>query len=135
MRPITRLSCISSLSYIKPQLIASSLWYRLCCISSLSYIKPQLIKCKIGKPCCCISSLSYIKPQLVAVSSVFVLVVFLPYPTSNRNSDLCNFSIGTLYFFLILHQTATICVCLMRLTGCISSLSYIKPQPNTRNPL
>ena len=35
----------------------------------------------------CISPLSYIKPQLIVVPLHLFLVVYLLYPTSNRNSE------------------------------------------------
>ena len=99
--------CISSLSYIKPQLHERRLHHSDGCISSLSYIKPQLFASLIPLAVCCISSLSYIKPQLRVCVHVTCNVVFLPYPTSNRNKVSIVGSPLQLYFFLILHQTAT----------------------------
>ena len=84
---------------------------RECCISSLSYIKPQLYLFAIVNAFCCISSLSYIKPQLVLLSTMKYQVVFLPYPTSNRNPSPGVNLEAQLYFFLILHQTATSTSC------------------------
>gem|GEM_PF-3998256 len=40
----------------------------------------------------CISSLSYIKPQLSSMLRYFSNVVFLPYPTSNRNAGTWTYS-------------------------------------------
>ena len=56
-------SCLSSCSYIKPQLR-----YRIhtryeSCLSSCSYIKPQLADCYTAWSLSCLSSCSYIKPQ------------------------------------------------------------------------
>ena len=56
-------SCISSVSYIKPQLLATFFFFRSCCISSVSYIKPQ---------------------QSDRISTV-TGVVYRPFPTSNHN--------------------------------------------------
>ena len=57
------------------------------CISSFSYIKPQL-ECFAG---CwwlrCISSFSYIKPQQLFVNHFFGRVVYHPFPTSNHNNE------------------------------------------------
>ncbi len=78
--------CISSLSYIKPQLYEPLNYDKGCCISSLSYIKPQPCLLFLIKSRRCISSLSYIKPQLSVTLYASAKVVFLPYPTSNRNS-------------------------------------------------
>ena len=58
--------------------------------------------------CCCISPLSYIKPQLIPRRSNFLRVVFLLYPTSNRNKNREMLTVAVLYFSFILHQTATI---------------------------
>ena len=56
-------SCISSVSYIKPQLAVATLQSCLGCISSVSYIKPQQSAHKALSMDSCISSVSYIKPQ------------------------------------------------------------------------
>ena len=57
------------------------------CISSLSYIKPQQKRAGRDIYVSCISSLSYIKPQPPLSYGLEYIVVFLPYPTSNRNSS------------------------------------------------
>ena len=57
------ISCISPLSYIKPQPLRRWSALRLRCISPLSYIKPQPVRASPGLSSCCISPLSYIKPQ------------------------------------------------------------------------
>ena len=121
-----------------------------CCISSYSYIKPQLFIVSSNKfwvvylliptsnrnagvygtqirtlyiflflhqtatnlwnepfQCRCISSYSYIKPQLGNGAWLSMMVVYLLIPTSNRNNTVkCKFKI-LLYIFLFLHQTAT----------------------------
>ena len=59
------ISCISFVSYIKPQLHKSHPYSGVCCISFVSYIKPQPILCTGGFDKCCISFVSYIKPQRI----------------------------------------------------------------------
>ena len=55
------------------------------CISSVSYIKPQL-QCYVHSQLwCCISSVSYIKPQPKMLKLTMRMVVYRPFPTSNHN--------------------------------------------------
>ena len=77
--------CISSVSYIKPQqaLVVIHLLYS--CISSVSYIKPQHKPTVCGTFCRCISSVSYIKPQHTKAYIRYLVVVYRPFPTSNHN--------------------------------------------------
>ena len=56
--------CLSSCSYIKPQLRVNKIVGISSCLSSCSYIKPQPIKYHLLLVFCCLSSCSYIKPQL-----------------------------------------------------------------------
>ena len=56
------------------------------------------------------------------------LVVYLLYPTSNRNSLALRLKTSLLYISFILHQTATQCNEILSELCCISPLSYIKPQ-------
>ena len=99
------------------------------CISSLSYIKPQQSGLEDG------ADLVVFLPYPTSnrnTSSLYLdsfWVVFLPYPTSNRNECYRNPNFEPLYFFLILHQTATKKLWMLNKLSCISSLSYIKPQP------
>ena len=81
----SRFCCISSVSYIKPQpfIIGNSI--HTCCISSVSYIKPQLSVKSRPVAMCCISSVSYIKPQLRRIFKLLLQVVYRPFPTSNHN--------------------------------------------------
>ena len=78
-------SCLSSCSYIKPQLLA---WFSKivgCCLSSCSYIKPQL-RFEISKRLVsCLSSCSYIKPQRALGLHLLDEVVYHLVPTSNHN--------------------------------------------------
>ena len=78
-------SCISSVSYIKPQLPLIKAIYDNSCISSVSYIKPQLIMGLFKSIGSCISSVSYIKPQPDADIRDLEKVVYRPFPTSNHN--------------------------------------------------
>ena len=57
-----------------------------CCISSVSYIKPQLLAISVRSVVSCISSVSYIKPQLNDIYSINSYVVYRPFPTSNHNN-------------------------------------------------
>ena len=98
----------------------------------------------------CISLFSYIKPQqfvlIIALKSVVYLcfptsnrnvpcdeylngtVVYLCFPTSNRNTLELTYSLSALYIFVFLHQTATTESLICAMTCCISLFSYIKPQ-------
>ena len=99
--------CISSVSYIKPQLIDIGKFCLLSCISSVSYIKPQLCKGKQLTTTCCISSVSYIKPQLSWCDVRDMWVVYRPFPTSNHNCFSSCLLALTLYIVRFLHQTTT----------------------------
>ena len=121
------------------------------CISLFSYIKPQLIKILVFLGMRCISLFSYIKPQLDESVNCNFHVVYLCFPTSNRNSHVLiliffqlyifvflhqtatylgkNTHHTPLYIFVFLHQTATVFVREVNPNGCISLFSYIKPQP------
>ena len=148
--PLIPTCCISLFSYIKPQLLAISLLLSLSCISLFSYIKPQLTTLMNDLDASCISLFSYIKPQLVSVQVRILIVVYLCFPTSNRNPSLYHLArryvvylcfptsnrnyqeqlhrFHQLYIFVFLHQTATITPLLLSQSGCISLFSYIKPQ-------
>ena len=78
---------------------------------------------------CCISSFSYIKPQLRTIPHRFLHVVYHPFPTSNHNSQRISAPRLSLYIILFLHQTTTSPETDRYLQRCISSFSYIKPQP------
>ena len=100
------------------------------CISSVSYIKPQPCCCHRSCFVSCISSVSYIKPQLswkillnnsvvyrpfptsnhnwTIAWNLFVSVVYRPFPTSNHNSDSYLYYFKWLYIVRFLHQTTTI---------------------------
>ena len=78
-------SCISSVSYIKPQPWMLSTQKRSSCISSVSYIKPQPDKDFRPAEFSCISSVSYIKPQPFTYNDAHLPVVYRPFPTSNHN--------------------------------------------------
>ena len=84
-----RKSCISSVSYIKPQPCCCHRSCFVSCISSVSYIKPQLLLLLIFVIVSCISSVSYIKPQLFIVVFPPGSVVYRPFPTSNHNLRRC----------------------------------------------
>ena len=58
-----------------------------CCISLFSYIKPQLTDLTVLSRAGCISLFSYIKPQLIITKETIKHVVYLCFPTSNRNLE------------------------------------------------
>ena len=80
--------------------------------------------CNIG----CISSVSYIKPQRCESFLMLKYVVYRPFPTSNHNSPVEYHWPISLYIVRFLHQTTTIKLKTVGRFGCISSVSYIKPQ-------
>ncbi len=121
--------CISSVSYIKPQLLVSWVSFSQRCISSVSYIKPQPFGCRLMCQICCISSVSYIKPQLPSGLIILRVVVYRPFPTSNHNRLLLLLLESKLYIVRFLHQTTTALCRICTWHRCISSVSYIKPQP------
>ena len=77
--------CISSVSYIKPQLRCQQGQIHARCISSVSYIKPQPGDVQHISIPSCISSVSYIKPQPSSSMKSYWMVVYRPFPTSNHN--------------------------------------------------
>ena len=105
---------------------------------------------KISIMMCCISFVSYIKPQRSRPAVLWLLVVYLSFPTSNHNSvPLLSFMakvvylsfptsnhnllqqfdiLRVLYIFRFLHQTTTRLIICRMLLRCISFVSYIKPQ-------
>ena len=120
--------CISLFSYIKPQPVCYVSLSCQCCISLFSYIKPQLDRISNATINSCISLFSYIKPQLQLVFRQVKLVVYLCFPTSNRNTLSLQSMIFLLYIFVFLHQTATVFAHFKYELSCISLFSYIKPQ-------
>ena len=121
-------SCISYLSYIKPQLVLLYRFIRPRCISYLSYIKPQLF-CNDKF----IFHVVYLifptsNRNLLCFFSITDFVVYLIFPTSNRNLAWMYNCVVPLYILSFLHQTATKWLSLLRNVSCISYLSYIKPQ-------
>ena len=99
------------------------------CISSVSYIKPQPRLLSFAFSFSCISSVSYIKPQLPLIKTIYENVVYRPFPTSNHNHFINDHNRDMLYIVRFLHQTTTVQVQRMKRWCCISSVSYIKPQP------
>ena len=98
------------------------------CISFVSYIKPQLTVTKKEPSSSCISFVSYIKPQRRRIQQHHHWVVYLSFPTSNHNV-LPDTQFGAvLYIFRFLHQTTTTRISMLKQFGCISFVSYIKPQ-------
>ena len=64
-----------------------------------------------------------------------MMVVYRPFPTSNHNAW-CRFcSVFLLYIVRFLHQTTTLLSQYILAGSCISSVSYIKPQPFRRKTM
>ena len=143
--------CISSSSYIKPQLCHIFYFFiqvvyhlhptsnRNCRFSFFPILPLYIIFILHQTATCygpswlvpgCISSSSYIKPQRPACIAVAPSVVYHLHPTSNRNFLSVHFQTLLLYIIFILHQTATWVTSLIVKHRCISSSSYIKPQLN-----
>ena len=102
------------------------------CISSVSYIKPQLQFYNYLTVASCISSVSYIKPQHTGSTATQPEVVYRPFPTSNHNAHTPFVNLKELYIVRFLHQTTTCSVNTSIYFCCISSVSYIKPQQTRR---
>ena len=145
-----KISCISSVSYIKPQLLVSEYGKNTRCISSVSYIKPQ------HSHICAFPTIVVYRPfptsnhnyfptyahlpqvvyrpfptsnhNVLCVLILFAYVVYSPFPTSNHNPCTASLVILPLYIVRFLHQTTTCTLPTDFLSGCISSVSYIKPQ-------
>ena len=102
---------------------------KICCLSSCSYIKPQPSLEKYDTNIRCLSSCSYIKPQPRVSARFTYVVVYHLVPTSNHNTRSSNLATSPLFIILFLHQTTTRIVVALLATCCLSSCSYIKPQP------
>ena len=99
------------------------------CISFVSYIKPQLgdfimLHIKVVYLSFPTSNHNFILHVLRAF-----LVVYLSFPTSNHNFSSFVLNSLLLYIFRFLHQTTTFSACVVLYISCISFVSYIKPQP------
>ena len=121
-------SCISYLSYIKPQLARDFFLSISGCISYLSYIKPQPIAASNNQANVVYLIFPTSNRNLKSRYSQSRIVVYLIFPTSNRNSSLLVLNMVKLYILSFLHQTATQLLKLAQSSCCISYLSYIKPQ-------
>ena len=116
------------MSYIKPQLLKSTLFMSMCCISLMSYIKPQPREVAAQLVGCCISLMSYIKPQPPSEIKTRISVVYRLCPTSNHNYSETERAESWLYIAYVLHQTTTVSMLIISVISCISLMSYIKPQ-------
>ena len=100
-------SCISSYSYIKPQLVPFLPLLVFRCISSYSYIKPQRMQAagRLSMVVYHPIPTSNHNDRTAHLSTHFV--VYHPIPTSNHNLILILFNNSRLYIILFLHQTTT----------------------------
>ena len=78
-----------------------------CCLSSCSYIKPQLPYLCPRLIQRCLSSCSYIKPQRTFAQVRRQRVVYHLVPTSNHNGGWHHPPKPQLFIILFLHQTTT----------------------------
>ena len=142
--------CISFVSYIKPQLHGLSPSRYRGCISFVSYIKPQptskwydyltvvyrsfpTSNHNCLTPCEQFDQVVY---RSFPTSNHNTLVLFLlgwqvvyrSFPTSNHNTCLTSPNCTVLYIVRFLHQTTTLPFFFCLYVGCISFVSYIKPQ-------
>ena len=83
LRTFEVVSCISSVSYIKPQLYTVFTFTRVCCISSVSYIKPQPVLMVYNVFISCISSVSYIKPQPIISNKLYTNILLILFMIKN----------------------------------------------------
>ncbi len=149
MQPI---SCISLVSYIKPQPAAMLADASRGCISLVSYIKPQLLSHAFRSfvvvylwfPTSNHNRRAFGTSRFPVVYLWFptsnhnftqtlnkdVRVVYLWFPTSNHNAWRNIHRIASLYIFGFLHQTTTVRRSCGLMLSCISLVSYIKPQPH-----
>ena len=150
-KQIVRHGCLSSCSYIKPQQSQGARASVEGCLSSCSYIKPQLHNNKTTG----ISVVYHLVPtsnhnhfgisvpdsdvvyHLVPTSNhnrktlgeIQQEVVYHLVPTSNHNRSEAGALEHLLFIILFLHQTTTAIFVDFGLLCCLSSCSYIKPQP------
>ena len=121
--------CISSVSYIKPQQHHSSRIIPRRCISSVSYIKPQPQVQRISDALVVYRPFPTSNHNSSSLSLCLQGVVYRPFPTSNHNSSSLSLRLHGLYIVRFLHQTTTSPSRISTYLSCISSVSYIKPQP------
>ena len=98
------------------------------CISSYSYIKPQLSPTTVWNVSVVYHPIPTSNHNVGGNHHELSLVVYHPIPTSNHNLIPAQASANKLYIILFLHQTTTVIVMPVPMTGCLSSYSYIKPQ-------
>ena len=99
------------------------------CILLKFYIKPQLVSSLFVLGAGCILLKFYIKPQLRLERELAYCVVSYRNSTSNHNAVAGRHYLALLYLIEILHQTTTRYPRLFKLSSCILSKFYIKPQP------
>ena len=124
------ISCISSVSYIKPQLAA----YRR--VAKFVVYRPFPTSNHNLNDTIHNSDAVVYRPFPTSNHNLWInwikryLVVYRPFPTSNHNLPLPFNSLKMLYIVRFLHQTTTLPANGMIILRCISSVSYIKPQPS-----
>ena len=149
--------CLSSCSYIKPQqcyelyknnsvvyhLVPTSNHNSITVLSLGSCVVYHLVPTSNHNNDDCATLLIFVVYHLVPTSNhnirtVGVVIGFVVYhlvPTSNHNLLPILYRLLTLFIILFLHQTTTLSNLPLRLLSCLSSCSYIKPQPIATNLL
>ena len=127
--------CISFVSYIKPQLSPRLIIAVISCISFVSYIKPQRLEKNGYLERVVYRSFPTSNHNLKPVNLLPNVVVYRSFPTSNHNYVMVSLFEYMLYIVRFLHQTTTLDKLNKEIYGCISFVSYIKPQPIISNKL
>ena len=100
----------------------------ICCLSSCSYIKPQLPSLLLSIRQVVYHLVPTSNHNFKGLANDVTFVVYHLVPTSNHNVQKTLISDSTLFIILFLHQTTTLSKGLFHMLGCLSSCSYIKPQ-------
>ena len=121
--------CILLKFYIKPQLVSSLFVLGAGCILLKFYIKPQLRLERELAYCVVSYRNSTSNHNYRGFIPILLYVVSYRNSTSNHNFAKAYFLRIKLYLIEILHQTTTRYPRLFKLSSCILSKFYIKPQP------
>ena len=98
------------------------------CLSSCSYIKPQLNEVFGFMPIVVYHLVPTSNHNMKTDVTMFGIVVYHLVPTSNHNLKAIMLLTFLLFIILFLHQTTTAEYGSRRFRRCLSSCSYIKPQ-------
>ena len=128
-------SCLSSCSYIKPQLLS---WWH-CPICVVYHLVPtsnhNMEFSNVGVTEVVYHLVPTSNHNYSSTSDWLSRVVYHLVPTSNHNLSNGIAKISMLFIILFLHQTTTSFYLRQLICSCLSSCSYIKPQPIAVNLL